>query len=217
MAPPCHELLPKANELLLSANEPPFPGHGLRQQGAILPAETAVDFVRVADSVVSFLEERGEPVAVVGAFGLFAWGLQRATLDLDFVVRSEAQEALVAHLEGLGYETLYRSPGYSNHLHRDSALGRVDLLYVSAETARLLFAGCRPLLGLGTRKLNVPRAEHLAAMKVQAMKNDPSRQLQDLADIGFLLRQPGVDRDEVRGYFETAGLREKWDELARAL
>ncbi len=173
--------------------------------------------MHVAEIVVSFLESKNEPVAVVGAFGLFAWGLQRTTFDLDFVTRAEAQAGLVAHLESLGYETLYRSAGYSNHLHADQALGRVDMLYVSDETARPLFAGCRPSLDLGARKLNVPRAEHLAAMKVQAIKNDPSRLLQDLADISFLLRQPGVDREEVRGYFERASLRERWDELARAL
>jgi hypothetical protein len=39
--------------------------------------------------------------------------------------------------------------------------------------------------------LLVPRPEHLAAMKVQAMKNDPSRTFQDLADIQALLSLPG--------------------------
>jgi hypothetical protein len=176
-----------------------------------------VDFPRVAEIVAAFLERQGQPVAVVGAFGLLGWGLQRVTLDLDFVTRAGAQAELVAHLESLGYETLHRSAGYSNHLHADPDLGRVDLLYVDDRTARLLFAGARPLLDLGGRRLQVPRAEHLAAMKVLAIKNDPSRTLQDLADVAYLLRTPGVDRDEVRGYFEQAGLRERWDELARTL
>ncbi|OFV85909.1 MAG: hypothetical protein A2V74_04410 [Acidobacteria bacterium RBG_16_70_10] len=176
-----------------------------------------MDFARVAGLVAGFLEDRGCPVAVVGAFGLHAWGLQRATLDLDLVTHASAQTELLAHLEGLGYETLHASAGYSNHLHRDAALGRVDVVYVTGETARRLFEGCRPLLELGGRRLRVPRAEHIAAMKVQAMKNDRSRLLQDMADIGFLLRRGDVDRDEVRLYFERAGLLEKWDELVRAL
>lgn len=33
------------------------------------------------------------------------------------------------------------------------------------------------------------------------------RTLQDLADVAYLLRTPGVDRSEVRGYLERAGLR----------
>ncbi|HTO88978.1 MAG TPA: hypothetical protein VMR54_15770 [Thermoanaerobaculia bacterium] len=52
-------------------------------------------------------------------------------------------------------------------------------------------------------------------MKVQAMKNDPDRRLQDLADVGFLMSVPGVNEDEVRGYFERAGLLKDFDELRR--
>ena len=43
-------------------------------------------------------------------------------------------------------------------------------------------------------------------MKVQAMKNDPSRTFRDLADIQALLELPGVDENEVRGYFQRHGL-----------
>ncbi len=54
-------------------------------------------------------------------------------------------------------------------------------------------------------------------MKVHAMKNDPGRALREMADIGFLLKLPGIDEEEVRGYFEKAGLREKYDEIRRSL
>ncbi len=54
-------------------------------------------------------------------------------------------------------------------------------------------------------------------MKVQAIKNDRTRGLQDLADILSLLRLPEVDRAEARGYFERAGLTEEWDEVRRRL
>lgn len=41
-----------------------------------------MDFARVADIVAGFLGAQRQPVAVVGAFGLHAWGLVRATLDM---------------------------------------------------------------------------------------------------------------------------------------
>jgi hypothetical protein len=47
------------------------------------------------------------------------------------------------------------------------------------------------------------------------MRNDPSRTLQEMADIRFLLGLPGVDRGEIRGYFERAGLVERYDEIER--
>jgi hypothetical protein len=68
---------------------------------------------------------------------------------------------------------------------------------------------------LGGRSVPVPRAEHLAAMKIHAMKNDPSRTLQEMADIQFLLRLPDVDHEEIRAYFEQSGLLERYLEIIR--
>jgi len=191
-------------------------GMPLRRGGsgsACYPAP--VDFRRVLESLLAFCEREQVRVAVVGAFGLAAYGRARATVDLDVAIEARAQPRLVGFLESLGYETLHLSEGYSNHLHPDPVLGRVDVIYLGGDTAKRLFDGCRALMHLGERAVPVPRAEHLAAMKVHAMKNDPARTLQELADIRLLLGLPGVDEDEVRGYFERAGLRDRFDELKR--
>jgi hypothetical protein len=176
-----------------------------------------VDFARTFDRLAGFLETRGVPLAVVGGLGLHAYGITRVTFDLDVVTEASAQPDLIRFLEVEGYETLHCSASYSNHLHREPAGGRLDFIYVDPETSRQLFAACRPLLQLGSRLALVPQPEHLVAMKVQAIRNDPSRALQDLADVLSLLRLPGVDLDEARGYFERAGLWEEWDEVRRRL
>jgi hypothetical protein len=181
------------------------------------PLETSLDFAGVFDRVATLLEREGLPVAVVGAFALHAYGLSRATSDLDLVTDAAAQPKLLPFLAALGYETLHASRGYSNHLHADPDLGRLDVVYIEGATSRALFAGCRPLLALGGPAVPVPRPEHLAAMKVQAIKNDPTRTLQDLADVRFLLTLPGIDAGEVRGYFEKAGLLDRYDEIRRTL
>lgn len=166
-------------------------------------------------TLAGFFEREGIRYAVVGAFGLQAYGLGRATMDVDLVAEAEAQRRVLAFLESLGYETLHVSTGYSNHVHPTPAMGRVDLVYVGGETGRLLFGQCVRALDLGGQHLPVPRPEHLAAMKVQAMKNDPRRTLQEMADIQFLLRVPGVDEEEIRGYFERAGQLERYHEIKR--
>jgi len=153
----------------------------------------------------------------VGALGLHAYGHDRATFDLDLATDAAAQQPLVSFLEGLGYETVHVSPGYSNHAHADGDWGNVDIVYVDGETAARLFPRCERRLELGERVVPVPRAEHLAAMKVQAMRNDPSRLLQDLADVRYLLEQPGTDRNEIRGYFDRAGMLEWYDRLIATL
>lgn len=181
------------------------------------PRRAPLDFGRVLESVAGFLEKEGFSYALAGAVGLQTFGLARLTQDLDVVTQFEAQPALIGFMESLGYETLYASAGYSNHLHADPDLGRVDFIYVQGHTSQVLFAGCRRTRAPGARDVLVPRPEHLAAMKVQAMKNDPRRRLQDMADVQFLLGLPGVDREEVKGFFERAGLQEAYREIERHL
>jgi hypothetical protein len=175
-----------------------------------------MDFVRVYALVADFLADRGARLAVVGGLGLHGRGITRATLDLDVLTEAATREPLTRFLESTGYETLHCSAGFSNHLHADPDFGRLDVLYVDPATADALFAGAEPCLTLGSRSALVPRAEHLAAMKVQAMKNDPSRELQDLADIRALLGLPGVSAPEVQRYFERAGLLDRYDAIQRS-
>lgn len=119
-------------------------------------------------------------------------------------------------LESLGYETLYSSEGYSNHVHPLPGLGRVDCIYVGEPTATTLFEGAAAMAIFG-ETIRVPRPKHLAAMKVLAMKNDPTRTFQEMADLQHILGLPGVDMDEIRGHFERYGLLEKFHELRRIL
>jgi hypothetical protein len=192
-----------------------FPGASTSPtSGGILEV---VDFSKVIDEIAGFLRRENVRFALAGAFALHAYGLSRATSDVDFVTEASVRESLVTFLESLGYETLYASPGYSNHLHSEVEMGRVDLIYVDGETASRLFDAAETSFRLGGHKLRVPRAEHLAAMKVHAMKNDPGRALQEMADIRFLLQLDGVDEDEIREYFEKAGLLGKFDEIKRSI
>lgn len=176
-----------------------------------------MDFARVMRAVAQFFDGEGIAFAIIGAFGLQAYGLNRATSDLDFVTDFQAQAKLIPFLEKLGYETLHVSSGYSNHLHADPAMGRLDFVYVSGDTSRQLLESARKLHVLGGVSVAVPRPEHLAAMKIQAMKNDPERTYQEMADIQFLLRLPGINEEEIKGYFKKQGLLDRYNEIKKVL
>ena len=176
-----------------------------------------MDFVRELDAARSFLTEQGYRSAVIGGVALAAYGHPRLTINLDIVAEAAAQDTLVAQMESRGFETLHRLAGYSNHRHPEPAYGRVDFMYVRGETAERVFAGVRQLPEPGGSKIDVPRPEHLIAMKVRAMAEAPERIWQDLADVGYLVRLDDVDRHEVRGYFERAGLEGRWREIEQAL
>ena len=171
-----------------------------------------MDFAKVLLTVVGFLNQRGVDHALVGAFALTTYGLSRATQDLDFAVPRQVQGELISYLESLGYETLYRSEGYSNHVHPLGPMGRIDCVYLDERTATEMFRSTTDQKAAGT-KVRVPKPEHLAAMKILAMKNDPRRTLREMADLQHILTLPGIDTNEIRGYFERYGLEKRYDEL----
>jgi hypothetical protein len=176
-----------------------------------------VDFARGIREIHAFLTGAGFPCAVVGGVALAGYGHPRMTLDLDLITDAGAQDAVVAFMESRGFATLHRSSGYSNHVHADPERGRVDFVYVRGETAKHLFAGLRTVTGPAGHPIAVPRPEHLIAMKVQAMRDAPERTWQEMVDIGYLVTLEGVDRQEVRGYFERNDLLERWRDLESAL
>ena len=176
-----------------------------------------MDFAAVLSTIAADLEHNHLRYAVVGGIALAGLGMPRTTLDLDIVTDADNQEHVVAFLEGLGFETIHRSSGYSNHLHHKPALGRVDVVYVHGDTAEQLFAAVQRVGGPGGLDMPVPAAEHLAAMKVLALKNDPKRELRELDDIRFLLGRPDVDQERVREYFRQHGLMEQFHRVERTL
>ena len=176
-----------------------------------------MDLGKTLATVSSFLEGNGYRYGVIGGVALAMYGMPRATVDLDLVVEAAAQDDLIRFLESLGYQTLHRSSGYSNHAHLDPSQGKLDVVYVRGETGEKIFSSCRRLKGPGGIDAPVPRPEHLAALKVLAMKNDPSRTFQEMADLRFLIALPGVDRREIHTYFTRHDFEDRFDELNKNL
>lgn len=166
-------------------------------------------------TLTAFLEKGHFKFGLAGALALRAYGSTRFTADIDLIVERRAQHALLAWLDAEGYERLHVSTGYSNHLHRDPARGRLDFIYVDAPTANTVLGSTRSIELFPGQSVPVPRPEHLAAMKILAMSNDPSRTYKELADLQFILGLPGIDEDLIREQFERYGLRERFNELKK--
>ena len=89
-----------------------------------------MNFEAVVNAIIPFFQAENCRFALAGAFALHAHGLSRAIGDIDCLLDSACREKVICFLEGLGYETIYKSEGYSNHMHSISAMGRVDFIYV---------------------------------------------------------------------------------------
>ena len=170
-----------------------------------------MDFGRTLEIIRSESEDAGLRWLVIGGVALAAHGVTRATLDLDLLVDGDRQESWIALVEGLGYDTRHRSAGYSTHDHPESRRGRLDIVYVRGESRKRLFNAAESKRGPGGIEIAVPKPEHLIALKAMAIRNDPDRALQDLADIRALVRRHGIEQGEVRRIFERYQIDERYE------
>jgi hypothetical protein len=174
-----------------------------------------MNFTNIFQALIDFFRRKNIDYALIGAFALKAYGYLRATQDVDFLVRYEDQKRITAQVESWGYETIHCSEGFSHHLHPITKLGRIDFVYVKGDTADTILSETKLSLVLDAVRLPVVSPEHLVALKVFAMKNDPARVYREMADIAYLLSLPGIDREEIRKYFDSYGQLEKFYELTK--
>ena len=170
-------------------------------------------FKKTFQLLIDFFERERIDYALIGAFALKAYGYTRATQDVDFIARQKDQKKIIANLESLGFETLYSSTGYSNHVHPLSGLGRIDFVYVKGDTAESIFKEAVRILLFDNLTVPVVRPEHIVALKVFAMKNDPDRALREMADIKELLNLPEINLQEVQKYFKKYGQMERYYDI----
>jgi len=172
-----------------------------------------MNFEGVLRPLIETLERERIDYALIGAFALHAYGYVRATRDIDFIVRNRDQGKIVSFLESLGFETIHRSTGYSNHVHPLAGLGRIDFVYVKGATADRIFQCAERRSILGSMRVPVAHAEHIVALKVFAMKNDPDRTFREMADIQSLIRSSGLNPRDVRPYFKKHGFMDQYREI----
>lgn len=173
-----------------------------------------MQFEEVLRTFTEFFEREAIRYAVIGGLAIRAWGHVRATQDIDFVVEQIVKRDVVEFAERQGFETIYVSDGYSNHVR---GADRVDFMYVDSVTAEDLFRAAERREVISGIEMNVAKPEHLSAMKALAIKYNPRRGWRDVDDVLFLLRLPGVDRQFVRDYFVRKGLLEIFDEIEKRL
>jgi hypothetical protein len=174
-----------------------------------------MDAEKVLGLVEAACREVGTRWAVIGGMAMNAYGHARTTLDFDIAAEERFRASLVSRLADRGFETLNDVEGFTNLKHPDPELGRFDVMWLEGTTAERVFLRVRNLPGPAGRDVPVPAPEHLVAMKVRSIQSRPTRVFRDGADLEYLLRFPGLDDNEARGYFESAGLRELYDRLRR--
>ena len=113
--------------------------------------------------------------------------MQRATLDLDFILALEDLEAADAILQTLGFSRHFHSENVS-HYRRDDQSWRVNLLHAFRSPALAMLGRAERLPIDSDTEIPIAATEDIIGLKVQELNNDPDRADQDWLDIKMLVR-----------------------------
>lgn len=177
-----------------------------------------MDFEKNLPALIRAFHDAKIRFALIGGLAMAIRGLQRATIDADFILLLDDQEKAHQILQELGYVRKFKSDNVSHYLSHEDASARIDLLHAF-----------RPItLGMLERseklpfndQLDIPtvQIEDIIGLKIQALSNDPTRALSDWSDIHLLVQhtarteQP-LDWPRIQDYLSLFGLDSKLADL----
>ena len=148
-------------------------------------------------AIFELLERSPRPLLIIGGHALAVHGVARQTMDVDCMITAEDAPALEAHLRTAGFSPLGQTQLMAQYAHPSDLIPDIDVLFVDASTFAKLHAEAIPLRPDSTR-LRAPSLAHFIALKLHAVRNQPSREASDFGDIARLLQAnpDALDADE---------------------
>jgi hypothetical protein len=165
------------------------------------------------EAITNFLIKEKMDFGIIGAFALFSYGYVRATRDIDIITRIQNKIKIISYLESLGFETTNSTSSFSNHVH-SIGLTQIDFMYIEGKTADEILSSVQHRSVFHELKLPVVSPEHLVALKLFALQNNPERKLKDLDDIRELLKCTDYNHEVVRDYFKKYGQESLYNEIS---
>lgn len=157
----------------------------------------AMNFERVIRRVVGEMEAEGIHYALIGGFAMSLRGLQRSTMDLDFILMMEDLAKADCILRGCGYERVFHSENVSHYVSADRDWGRIDILHAFRGPTLGMLKRAEVLPVLDDLGIKVVHIEDIAGLKVQALINNPERATKDWADIRMMLEAAGEQQQKI--------------------
>lgn len=175
-----------------------------------------MDFKLVMEKLLAAFEGQGVRYALAGGFAMGLWGAARATVDMDFLISRDDLEKVDEILKHLGYECRYRSENVSQYISPLDIFGEIDLLHAfRGPSLKMLERAEEKGIFGGALNIRVLRPEDIIGLKLQAIKNNPSRKRRETDDIMALLETVGneMNRPLIEEYARILGMEDLYKEI----
>jgi len=173
----------------------------------------AMEFKKVFTAILLELEKCEIPYTIIGAMALGFWGIQRATIDIDFLVKAADREKIVSLMKRFGYDHAVSGNFADQFSHVVKEMGFVDFLYTNKEKG--IIETSRSFKGPDDTEVCVALPEDLIALKLDAVRNNPKREFQDWADIQAVVELLGdtLDWNKIREYCSILDMEAAYEKI----
>lgn len=150
------------------------------------------------------LEAKNVPYAVIGGLAVFAYGGERTTFDIDFLVPGIQRESVKSIASNLGFKIVNEN----TEVLQLSGPTQVDIIFANRPPTLKMLESCRKI---DTLPFPVVAPEDLIGLKIQAFVGDRKREFIDKGDILTLMRTiPRLNFQTIKEYAEIFDV---WTEI----
>ena len=144
--------------------------------------------------------------ALIGGIALATLGINRATADVDLLIDGEQKDVAKETLKKAGFTLKLETPEV---LHFEG-IGLLDILLANRPLSKQMLLSAK---SLSHPQIKCLLAEDIIGLKIQAYKNNPSREYQDKADIKALIDSKNfLDWTKIQRYADLFG---EWSEIQK--
>ena len=129
---------------------------------------------------------------LIGGFAVNFHGVQRSTMDVDFLTTKEDFDAALGLLEKEGYKKFFENENFAQFENNKEYISHLDIMFVDQDVLKKIVKEGKQV-NIASQDFKVPSLFHLIALKLHAIKFDKKREYKDLMDIVDLIRNNKVD------------------------
>jgi len=177
-----------------------------------------LDFKLVLEKLLMNFCKEDVQYALIGGFALGLWGVGRATVDIDFLVKRDDMEKINKIMHSFCYECKYKTENVAQYISPLNLFGEVDFLLAFRELSlKMLKSADEKWVFNNTLKVRVLKPEDIVGLKLQAISNDHSRERIDIADIESILNinKEGINWNLVEKYFKLFKMESLYKKIRR--
>lgn len=153
---------------------------------------------------ITELDQAGIGYGIIGGLAVFAYGGERTTFDVDFLIHGQNKNAIKDLSAALNFTIVNENA----EVLQLSGIAQIDIIFANRPASQSML---KRVQKIGNFPYPVVAAEDLIGLKIQAFAGNRSREYTDKGDILTLFRNvPNLDFKKIKEY---ADLFNVWNEI----